>query len=262
MHTFAFLEVIKEARVATVRLRRPELHNAFNPAMIEELTTCFRALADDGETRVAVLTGSGRSFCAGADLEWMRASLDFSWSENIADAERLAVMYEAIDAFPRPLVARINGAALGGGAGLIACCDIAIAVERAVLGFTEVRLGIVPAVIGRFVVPRIGLSHARALFVSGARFDAARAAAIGLVHEVVPEEALDAVVARTVGELLTCAPDAVARVKRLLRDLQRLSPAEQRDYTVEMIAETRTGAEAQAGLRAFLEKSRPPWSEA
>jgi len=254
------LELARAGPVATVRLNRPDLHNAFNPTMIAELTACFQGLAVDPLARVVVLTGAGRSFCAGADIQWMRESLDFSSAENLTDAERLAAMYDAVDGLPKPLIGRINGAAIGGGAGLVACCDLAIATERARFGFTEVKLGILPAVIGRFVAPKIGAGHARALFVSGTRFDAARAAALGLVHEVVAEDALDEAVARAVAEMLTSAPGAAASAKALVKALATLPPAERRAYTVAAIAEARMGAEARAGLRAFLDKSAPPWS--
>ncbi len=260
MKAFSLLDVDVNSAVATVTLARPELHNAFNPAMIRELTACFGNLADDPRVRVVVLTGAGRSFCAGADLQWMRESRQYTYDENVADAGRLAAMYETINGLPKPLIGRVNGAAIGGGAGLVACCDVAIAVEQATFGFTEVKLGLLPAVIGRFVVPKIGTSHARALFVSGARFDAERAAAIGLVHQVVPGDALDAAVGAAVGEMLSTAPGAVAQAKALIEALDTLSHVEQRDYTVAAIAQARTGAEGQAGLRAFLEKERPPWS--
>ena len=260
MQTFSSLELDRQGVVATVTLARPEVHNAFNPTMIDELTTCFRALAEDPAVRVVVLTGAGRSFCAGADIHWMRESLAFSYEENVADAGRLASMYETVDGLPKPLIACVNGAAIGGGAGLVACCDVAIAVEQATFGFREVKLGILPAVIGRFVVPKIGASHARALFVSGARFDAARAAVIGLVHQVVPPPDLDAAVGAAVDEMLSSGPEAVARAKALIEALQALPVEERRGYTIAAIAAARMGAEGQAGFGAFLQKARPPWS--
>ena len=257
--SFEFLQAKIEGAVATVTLNRPEVHNAFNPAMIAELTACFTTLADDPRVRVVVLSGSGHSFCAGADLQWMRDSLHWSYDENVADAQRLAEMYAMIDRLPKPLIGRIHGAAIGGGAGLVACCDLAIAVEGTSFGFSEVKLGLVPAVIGRFVVPKIGVSQARALFVSGARFKAERALAIGLVHQAVPPDQLDAAVASAVDEMLSCGPEAVARAKALVAALQTLPDDEQGPYTVGTIAEARTSAEAQAGLAAFLEKRPPPW---
>ena len=260
MQSFALLRLERDGAVATVTLARPELHNAFNPAMIDELTACFSALAQDPDVRVVVLAGDGRSFCAGADIQWMRESLAYTREENLADADRLATMYETIDALPKPLIGRVNGAAIGGGAGLVACCNVAICVEQATFGFAEVKLGLVPAVITRFVVPKIGASHARALFLSGARFGAGRAAAIGLVHEVVPADGLDAAVSAAVAEMLSSGPEAIARAKALIAALDLLPEAERRAYTVAAIAEARLGEEGQAGLSAFLEKRRPPWS--
>jgi methylglutaconyl-CoA hydratase len=258
--SFEFLQVEIEKAVATVTLNRPELHNAFNQVMIAELTACFTALASDPGVRVVVLTGAGRSFCAGADLQWMRESLHWSYDENMADAQRLAEMYAAIDRLPKPLIGRVNGAAIGGGAGLVACCDCAIAVEGAIFGFSEVKLGLVPAVIGRFVVPKIGAGQARALFVSGGRFKAERALGIGLIHQVVPADQLDAVVVAAVDEMLSSGPEAVARAKKLIAALQTLPDEEQMPYTVRAIAEARTSEEGQAGLAAFLDKQRPPWN--
>lgn len=246
--------------VATVTLNRPELHNAFNAAMIAELAACFESLAADPDVRVVVLTGAGRSFCAGADLQWMRDSLAWSYDQNLEDADRLAAMYETVDRLPKPLIARVAGAAFGGGAGLLACCDLVIAADHATFGFTEVKLGLVPAVIGRFVISRIGASHARALFVGGARFDAQCAAAIGLVHHVVAAADLDAAVQAAVDEMLTSSPSAVAAVKSLIAAMDTLPAHQRRAYTVAAIAAARTSEEGQAGLTAFLEKTRPPWS--
>lgn len=245
---------------ATLTLNRPELHNAFSPELIAELTAACAELAADATVRVVVLTGAGRSFCAGADLHWMRASLALSRDDNIADAERLAAMYEALDTLPKPVVGRVNGAAIGGGAGLVACCDIVIAAQSARFGFSEVKLGILPAVIARYVVPKIGVSQARALFITGQRFEAAQAQRIGLVHEVVPEAELDAAVARVVAELASSGPQAVARIKHLLRAVTSLPPDAATRATVEAIADARVSDEGQEGLRAFLEKRRPAWS--
>lgn len=261
MKTFSLLQLTRHDSIATVTLSRPELHNAFNPTMIRELTACFEALADDEQVRVVVLTGAARSFCVGADLQWMRESLAWGYDENAADAERLSLMYETINSLPKPLIGCINGAALGGGAGLVACCDVAIAAEEATFGFTEVKVGLVPAVISRFVVPKIGTSHARALFVSGARFDAARARAIGLVHDVVPTAELDEAVTRAAREMLAGGPEAQARVKALVDMLPGLPPQEQRPLTIAMIAAARSSTEGQAGIEAFLAKQRPPWSD-
>jgi methylglutaconyl-CoA hydratase len=245
--------------VANLTLARPEVRNAFNAAMIAELRERFAALAADSRARVVVLTGAGASFCAGADVTWMRQSLGWSHAQNIADAEALAAMFDAAWTLPKPLVGRVNGAALGGGAGLVACCDIAVAAETAQIGFSEVRLGLVPAVISQYVVPKIGLSHARALFVSGERISAMRAYEIGLVHAVTDEAGLDATVGAVATGLLACGPEAVGAAKRLVDAIWALERDEARRYAVEAIAAARTGAEGQEGILAFLEKRRPAW---
>ena len=253
------VSIVRQGPVATLTLQRPEVHNAFNAAMTSELHAAFRELADDSATRVVVLTGAGASFCAGADLTWMRDSLDWTHEQNVADAEKLAGMFEAVWTLPKPLVGRINGAAIGGGAGLVACCDIAVAVNTARLGFSEVKLGLIPAVIAQYVVPKIGVSQARALFVSGERFTAERAFDIGLVHAVAHPEDLDATVAGLVQRLLGSAPEAAAGAKRLVDAMWTLERDAARRYVVEAIADARTGAEGQEGVRAFLEKREPRW---
>jgi methylglutaconyl-CoA hydratase len=246
--------------VAWVWLDRPEVHNAFDAAMIAALHQTFAGLAADDGVRCVVLAGRGRSFSAGADVNWMRASLDLSPDENLADAERLSEMLLAVDACPKPVVARVHGAALGGGSGLVACCDVALAAERATFGFTETRLGLIPAVISPFAVPKIGVSQARALFLSGTRFDAQRALRIGLVHEVHPDDAaLDAAVERVTSELLAAAPLAVAHAKQLLTAVAGHDPAARRRLTAVAIAERRASPEGQEGLRAFLERREPGW---
>ncbi len=257
----SYLTLTRTGPIATVTLNRPEIHNAFDPQMIGELHACFQQLALDADVRVVVLTGAGSSFCAGADLTWMRATLDYTHAENIADAERMAAMYESLNGLPKPVIGRINGAAVGGGVGLVACCDIAIAVESARFGFSEVKLGIVPAVIARYVVPKIGASHARALFVSGRRFDATHALRVGLVHEVVSEAQLDAVVQQVIADVLTSGPMAIGRAKELVQAVVTLPHDAMQRYTVEAIANARTGDEGQEGLRAFLEKRKPNWVE-
>jgi len=246
--------------VAILTLARPDVHNAFNAAMIVELRECFTALATDTAAQAVVLTGAGPSFCAGADLHWMRASLDWSREQNMADAEGLAAMFEAAWQLPKPLIGRINGAALGGGVGLVACCDIAVAVEAARFGFSEVKLGIIPAVIAQYVVPKIGASHARALFVSGERFSAQRAFEIGLVHAVASADDLDATVAGLLAQLRSSGPQAIGAAKRLVDAVWSLDRDAARRYVVAAIAETRTSAEGQEGIRAFLEKRAPSWS--
>lgn len=245
--------------VATLTLSRPEVHNAFNPELIAAIAAACADLRQMPDLRVLVLRGAGPSFCAGADLGWMRGTLDYSYAENLADAERLDAMFDALNSLPLAVIGRVHGAALGGGVGLAACCDLVVAEEGASFGFSEARLGLLPAVIARYVVPRIGAGHARALFVSARRFSAAHALAIGLAHEVVPAAELDAAVDRAAAELLRCGPQAVADCKGLVRAVDELPPAEARRYVIAAIAAARTGPEGQEGLRAFLEKRRPGW---
>lgn len=256
-----FVQLTRTGALVTITLNRPDLHNAFSAEMIAELHAAMTQLADDASVRAVVLTGAGASFCAGADLNWMKASLDLTRDENIADAQRLAEMYDALNSLPKPVIGRINGAAVGGGVGLVACCDIAVAADNAKFGFSEVKLGIIPAVIARYVVPKIGASHARALFVSGRRFDAAHALRLGLVHDVTPPSKLDAVVQQVVDDVLSSGPEAIGRAKQLVQAIATLPADEQRRYTVEAIADARTSSEGQEGLRAFLEKRRPWWVE-
>jgi methylglutaconyl-CoA hydratase len=242
------LRIERDGPLLRVTLARPERRNAFDAALIAELAEAF---SDVGDARAVVLAGDGPSFCAGADVDWQRAAIDLSYDENVEDAMRLYAMLEAIDGCPAPVVARVQGYALGGGSGLVGCCDIAIAGEDAVFGFSEVKLGIIPAVISPFVVPRIGVGPARRYFLTGERFDAEVALRIGLVHEVA--EDLDAAVDRVVAELLSSGPEAVREAKRLLRELPT------GEATAHVAARLRTGPEGQDGLRAFLERRKPSW---
>lgn len=246
--------------MAIVTLARPERHNAFDAAMIGELTAHLTSLANDDRARVVILTGAGQSFCAGADLRWMRESLSWTREQNIADAEQLAALFDAAWTMPKPLLARVNGSAVGGGAGLIACCDLAIATESAHFSFAEVKLGLVPAVIAQYVVPKIGVSHARALFVSGERITPERAFEIGLIHAITSSEDLDATVSSIARRLLGSAPEAVAASKRIVDAVWTMERAAARQFVIEAIADARTGSEGQEGIRAFLEKRSPRWN--
>jgi methylglutaconyl-CoA hydratase len=244
--------------VLRITMSRPEQRNAFDAALIQELAEAFSAVGED--VRAVVLAGEGKSFSAGADVEWMRAAVELSYEENVADARRLRMMLEAIDSCPAPVIARVQGAALGGGMGLCAVADIVLATAECRFGFTETRLGILPAVISPFVLPRIGESAARALFLTGERFGAERARDIGLVHEVLADEAsLDARLDTLLDDLLAAGPTAVRAAKAVIRD-QRGQPADAaRQLTVERIAAQRTGPEGQEGLTAFLDKRDPAW---
>ena len=256
------LSVTRDGPFARVTLHRPEVRNAFNAELIAALRAAFEALASEptDKLRAVVLAGAGPIFCAGADVEWMRASAGLSLAENERDAAAMQAMLEAIDACPVPVIARVQGAALGGGMGLCAVSDIVLATAATTFGFTETRLGIIPSVISTFVLPKIGESQARALFATGERFDAQRAQRIGLVHEVLGDvAALDARVEQLLGELRSAGPTAARAAKALVRELRGLAPDEARRHTVRHIAQQRTSPEGQEGLAAFLEKRAPGW---
>ncbi|HWH23520.1 MAG TPA: enoyl-CoA hydratase-related protein [Candidatus Limnocylindria bacterium] len=248
--------------VARVTLNRPAVHNAFNAELIGDLRGLFRGFANEGpgELRAVVLDGAGPSFCAGADVSWMRASLGLSQDQNEQDAMVMAEMFDAVDRCPAPVIARVHGAALGGGMGLCAVSDLVIAEAGAKFGFTETRLGILPAVISPFVISKIGESHARALFPGGRRFDATRALRIGLVHEVVEGvDALDAAVETAVADVLAAGPTAARAAKAIVREVRGLPHESTRWHTARKIATQRTSAEGQEGLKSFLEKREPGW---
>ncbi len=243
------LRIERDEDVLRIVLARPETRNAFDGTAIAELAEAF---VDVGKARAVVLVGEGASFCAGADIDWMRQSVALTQDENVADANALRRMFDAIDTCPAPVIAVVQGHAIGGGAGLVATADIALAHERAVFGFSEVKLGITPAVISPYVLRKIGESAARRYFVTGERFDAATALRIGLVHEVVTD--LDAALQAVLGELRTAGPRAARHAKRLVLD--RPDGPE----TARRIAERRASEEGQAGLSAFIERRRPPWA--
>jgi methylglutaconyl-CoA hydratase len=247
---------------ARVTLARPEVRNAFDAAMIADLRAAFESLAGEAPDalRGVVLGGEGATFCAGADVAWMRAAVGLSVEENERDATDMQRMFAAVEACPVPVIARVQGAALGGAMGLCAAADVVVATADASFGFTETKLGIIPAVISTFVVPKIGESHARALFVTGERFGADRARAIGLVHEVVADErALDVRVAEILDELRSAGPTAIRAAKGVVREIAALGAAAARGHMPRHIAQQRTSPEGQEGLRAFLEKRRPEW---
>lgn len=256
----AVLSIEDAAGVRTLRLQRPALHNAFDARLIAELTAALEAAGADPAVRVVVLAGAGASFSAGADLQWMRGMAAASEAENRHDAEALARLMRTLDELPRPTVARVHGAAYGGGVGLVACCDIAIGTEQARFGLTESRLGLLPAVISPYVIAAIGPRQARRWFASAETFDAATAQAIGLLHQVVPADELDAAVARQVRLLLAAGPHAVGAAKALVREVAGRHDRDRLDQdNAALIARLRVSAEGQEGLSAFLDKRTANW---
>jgi methylglutaconyl-CoA hydratase len=249
----------REGSVLRLTLNRPDVRNAFDEELIASLTAAAAQAAEDKSLRAVVLAGTGKTFCAGADIGWMSKAIAYTHRENLTDAEDLARMLERLDTLALPLIGRIHGSALGGGVGLAAVCDMVIAADDTVFALSEVKLGILPAVVAPYVLRKIGVSAARELFLTGARFSAARAQQIGLVHEVVPLAELDAAVDRRVTEILTAGPRAVAIAKALLREIAGANPRDVIGLTTNAIASQRVSEEGQEGLRAFLEKRKPSW---
>jgi methylglutaconyl-CoA hydratase len=253
--------VSHDGPVLRITFNRPAVRNAFDEEVIDALSSCIASAEDDPSVRVVVLAGAGKAFCAGADLAWMSKAVAYNQVENLADAEDFALMLERIDTLSRPVIGRVHGAALGGGVGIAAVCDIVIAADTATFGLTELKLGILPAVISPYVIRKIGVSAARELFLSGSRFGAERARELRLVHEVVSETDLDAAVDRRIAELLTSGPGAVAAAKTLIRDVAGESPKDVIGLTTSRIAAQRVSPEGQEGIRAFLEKRKPDWTQ-
>ena len=256
---FRYLDVRRENSVEYITLNRPAVRNAFNDGVITELTWWADNVAASRDVRAAVLSGAGPAFCAGADLEWMRQMAGYSRQQNLDDASDMARMFYSLDRLPVPLVGRVHGAALGGGVGLAAICDIVVAAEDAVFGLTEVRLGLIPAVIAPYVINKIGRGAARELFLTGERFTASKAAELGLVHSVVPTLELDARVATYLQLLVAGAPGAISAAKQLIAECGRRGPDDAGTLCAEAIAERRASAEGQEGIKAFLEKRAPRW---
>jgi methylglutaconyl-CoA hydratase len=254
------VRVERTGPLARVVLARPDVRNAFDDRLIGELTDAFQSLGEDGGVRAVLLSGDGPVFCAGADVRWMRKAGGYSTEENMRDAERMARMLRTIDDCPRPVIATAQGAAIGGGVGLLAACDVVIAAEDCVFSLAEVRLGILPAVVSPYVVRSIGPRFARDLFLTGDRFDARTAYRIGLVHEVAGAAELESAARRRVESILSSGPEAVAAAKRLIAQVVGRSPEEAMALTVRTIAERRASKEAKEGLSAFLEKRRPSWA--
>lgn len=257
---YQHLSVERDGDFVRLTLNRPDVRNAFNGAMVAELTDWATRTAQDSGVRAVVVSGAGPTFCAGGDLAWMARTAEFSFEENVEDAMAASRMFAAIDSLPVPVVARIHGGALGGGAGLAAVCDVVVAERDAVFGFTEVKLGIVPAVIAPFVLAKIGRSAARELFLTGRRFSAQHALEIGLVHTIVDRTDLDSTVSAVLAEIAAAGPQAIAAAKSLIGDVWGRSREESMALTTRTLAERRASAEGQEGLRAFLEKRKPGWS--
>lgn len=259
---YSFLKFNIENKVGRVTLNRPEVHNAINPALIEEIRLAFEHIAASSreDVRVVVLAGEGKSFCAGADVNWMRESLEYDQSKNVADALRMARTFDMVNRCPVPVIGRIHGAALGGGVGLAAVCDIVVAAENTVWGLSEVKLGIAPVVISPYVLAKIGRSQARALFFTGERFGTERAVQIGLAHKIAKPDELDAEIDRTIKEVLSSAPHAITRAKELIAHVPDMEHGEAMQLTAETIASLRVSPDGQEGLKAFLEKRKPGWA--
>ena len=256
---FKTIKLEVRGHVAWVILNRPEIHNAFNDVMIAEITAAFFIICARQDIRVAILTGEGDTFCAGADLAWMREVLDYTYDENLSDSQRLADMMHVISICPLPTIARVNGPAIGGGCGFVAACDVAVASNKAFFSFAEVKLGIVPAVISPYVLRKIGDRYCREYFLTGEKFSAEKAHAAGLVNRVAEETEIDSVVNIYIEKFLACGPNALERCKQLLLKIPSLSEPELSKYTSEMITELRISDEGQEGMKAFFEKRRPKW---
>src|SRR5947209_3563896 len=262
MMGYTFLDTRRDGAIERLTLNRPEVRNAFNEHVVAELTAWAEATRDAGnrgEVRVVVMAGAGKMFCAGADVNWMSQTIHYSQEENLRDATSMSRMFSVIDELPLPVIGRVQGAALGGGAGLAAVCDVVVAADDAVFGFTESKLGILPAVISPFALAKIGRSAARELFLTGARFSAARAKEIGLVHTIVPAADLDATVAGYVNEILGAGPQAVAAAKALIPAVWGRPLDDATSVTTKAIAARRVSPEGQEGLNAFLGKRKPSW---
>jgi methylglutaconyl-CoA hydratase len=244
---------------ACIRLNRPEIRNAFNEVMIAELNEAIVSLRANSDLRALILTGEGKSFCAGADLNWMKKMKDYTYEENLKDALELAELMYNIHTFPRPVIGRINGAAIGGGTGLVAACDIAVAAESAKFSFSEVKIGLVPACISPYVVMKVGLSRSNRLFLTGERFGAEKALQYGLVDDVAADDRLDNAVDEIFKQISNSGPQAMAVSKELLRNVGDYDFGKLKTYTAEVIARLRISDEGQEGLAAFLEKRVPRW---
>jgi methylglutaconyl-CoA hydratase len=256
---YELIDVLKDNDIVTVMLNRAEVHNAMNERLIKEITTCFKELANDEKTKVIVLTGKGESFCAGADLNWMKSMVMYSKEENIRDSRLLLDLFETIYSCPKPVIGKINGHAFGGGVGLIAVCDINIATIGSKFAFSEVKLGIIPSVISTYVARRIGLSNMKRLFITGERFNSQYAKEIGLIDFITEKDDFNSTVERYVDQLKSSSPKAIKEIKNLVNNYKKMDIEKYKEFTVEKISELRVSEEGQEGMNAFLEKRRPKW---
>ena len=260
METYETIIIEKIDHIAIITLNRPDVHNAFNPDMIEELTTAFKISINDQYIRAIVLTGYGKSFSAGADLNYMRSSKDFTFKENRDDAFKLEQLFHTIYSSSKPVIGKINGAAFGGGVGLICVCDIVIALSSAKMAFSEVNLGIMPAVISPYVIPKIGFSNATRFFLTGERFDARKALEMGLIHEIADDLGeLELKLTKIINNLFTSSPKAMIGIKQVLDKNRKAGFNEVREFCIKEIAEIRTSPEGKEGLNSFLQKKSPSW---
>ncbi len=250
-----------ENSIAYIILNRPEVHNAFNNVMISELIAVFDDIKEDADIRVVILTGKGKSFCAGADLNWMRKVKDYSYDKNLKGSLELSELFHKIYTSPRPTVARVNGIAIGGGTGLVAVCDIAVAAEKAKFSFSEVKLGLIPACISPYVIKKCGEGKCREFFLTGERMTAEKACNAGLINFVAPLEEIDKIVDNLVNQLISSGPVAISKCKELLRRVPEMSLEKAGKYTAEVIAQMRMSNEGQEGMNAFLQKRKPKWTK-
>lgn len=254
------LKVETVRTVATLTLDRPSLHNAFNDELIAKITKAIEELGATSEIRVIVMRANGPSFSAGGDLNWMKRAATYTAEENLRDARAGANMFLTVTRCPKPVIARVHGRALGGGSGLVACCDMAVALESAEFGLPEVKIGLLPGIISPFLIARIGIGNAREYFLTGAKFSAMRAKEIGLIQRVVPDEpAMDAVIDAWIAELMTSSPSAVAAAKKLISDVGNRPADEVMEIAAEAIASARVSPEGRAGVEAFLSRTKAPW---
>ena len=257
--TYKTIELSKDKNVATVALNKPDVHNAMDETMMNELTSCFNELATDENVRIIIFTGNGKSFSAGADLNWMKSMANYSKEENIQDSRLLLDLYESIYNCPKPVIGKINGHAFGGGIGLIAVCDLTIAPPGLKFAFSEVKLGIIPSVISTFVGKRIGVANMRRLFITGERFTTDHAVKIGLIDFMVDQEELDAKIQEYMDIIQSSGPIAIKEVKNLISQYETLDTEKYKEFTVKKIAELRISKEGREGIKAFLEKRKPKW---